>query len=123
MKIKKRSQFPKCIQKFKEVKGISVHDCIGGHDMADHSAHAHCFPGDPYRGWICAKYAYNLKERLTMLHEVAHLIANTSESIPFHGKIWKKAVERIGGTYKAYSYRHGNKRIGYPDYTYRNTKR
>lgn len=118
MKIKKRSLFPKCLQKFKELKGIAVRECVAGLDMEDHAAHAHAASFDPYRGWICMKFKYHLNEKLTMLHEVAHLIVNEDYRVPHHGVAWRKKVVEIGGTYKPYTYKHGYCTVTYQDYTY-----
>ena len=123
MKIKKRSQFPKCIRHFKELKGISTGGCIEASLDSKHVAHAHCDSSDPFQGWICLRYSYQLKEKLTLLHEVAHLIANTSMEVPPHGKKWKDVLLSIGGTYKEFSYVHSGIRYYNLDYTYRNRKR
>lgn len=124
MKIKKRSELPKCVRHFKQLKGICIGECIDKNYAIgkNHAGHAHCF-GDQFQGWICLKYKYQLKERLTLLHEVAHLIANTSPTTPFHGKAWREAVVSIGGTFKSYSYTHGNTINTYIDYTYRARKK
>ena len=119
MKIKKRSLFPKCLQKFKELKGICVRECIAGIDMTDHAAHAHSASMDAYHGWICLKHAYHLREKLTLLHEMAHLLANTHPGTPHHGAAWKKMVTAIGGTFKAYTYKRGKYTVTYQDYTNR----
>ncbi len=116
MIIRKRSQFPKCIRHFKEVKGISVGKCIYDEPILPaHSAHAHCYyKGSRGQGWICLSYKYQLKERLTLLHEVAHLIANTNKFVASHGNKWKKTVVSIGGTYRSYpSY---NRKYMYEDF-------
>lgn len=104
--IKARSKFPKCLRYFETLKGISVGKCINKHrGFDDHGeeieyAHAHCLLHDPYRGWICLRYKYCLKDRYLLLHEIAHLIANVSEDIPDHGNKWKKVIAwltAIGG--------------------------
>jgi hypothetical protein len=119
MKIKKRSQFPKCIRHFKEVKAIYVGKCPAGHLDDKHVGHAHCDPSDPYYGSICLRYKYLLKQRLTLLHEVAHLIANTDAKVPPHGKKWREALLAIGGTFKSFSYTHNGIISTNIDYTYR----
>ena len=65
-------------------------------------AHTHSTKGCKNQGWMCLRYKYQLKERLTLLHEVAHLIANTDEKTPDHGKKWRETVVDIGGTCGAY---------------------
>src|SRR5277367_2206873 len=120
MRITKRKDFPKCVRHFKELKGICIGECIysNGEIDKDHLAHAHCFFGK-HQGWICLRYRQQLKERLTLLHEVAHLIANVFSDIPPHGKLWKNTVVAIGGTYKSYSYIHNYREYEYLDYTHR----
>lgn len=121
IKITKRSEFPKCVQKFKELKGICIGGCVDkGFSMLDrHVAHAHCWH-QKNQGWICLRYKYQLRQKQTMLHEVAHLIANKSSRTPFHGKKWKATLCEIGGSYKEYSYAlsHNRREISL-DYTYR----
>jgi hypothetical protein len=103
--IRKRSLFPKCIRHFREVKGICVGRCIDKKDDIESNleAHAHCLPlCKPYQGWICLRRKNDLKEKYLLLHEVAHLIANTVAGTPSHGKKWRKVVVAIGGTYKPF---------------------
>lgn len=113
--IRKRSEFPKCIRQFKEVKGIYVGGCIDGLEAPKGTAHAHCVAGHHRTGWICLSYKYQLKEKLTLLHEVAHLIADKSVHAPDHGKKWRDIVESINGTYKSYACY--SKRFYYRDYS------
>src|SRR5258708_3203530 len=117
--IKKRSDLPKCVRSFKQLKGICVGACIDKDDVIAKrgKAHAHCHKKDKYKGWICLRYKYHLKERLTLLHEMAHLI---SPAKPYHGKKWKAALVKIGGTFKSYTYTHSGIPHKYMDYTYRN---
>ena len=125
MKIKKRSLFPKWIRHFKELKGISVQECVDP-DLTisdSHIAHAHAGDGDPYQGWICLHYKSTLKNRLILLHEVAHLIANKNPKTPNHGKLWKAAVVAIGGTFKAFVFKRDRKFWRNLDYTYRNNEK
>jgi hypothetical protein len=121
--IKKRSNFPKCVQEFKELKGICVGECIDnlGYYPPDSTrigrypypeAHAHSHNGDPWQGYICLAYKRLLADHYTLLHEVAHLIANTKNE-PSHGKEWRTAVMSIGGTYKPYEFWYRGK-----DYSY-----
>lgn len=101
--IKNRRKFPKCIRHFQEVKGICIGECVDKRDsISPNIAHAHSDSLDSYHGWICIQYKYRLKEKYTLLHEVAHLIANKLARVPTHGKEWRAVVKRIGGTYKPY---------------------
>jgi len=124
MKIKRRSQFPKWIRNVKELKGIFVGGCVDKNVGIgdDHIAHAHSANGDPYQGWICLRLKFHLTNKLTMLHEVAHLIANKMPATPPHGRKWKQALLELGGTFKAFQYRRAGKTYKNLDYTYRNRK-
>ena len=120
MKIVKRQALPKCIRQFKKLKGICVGKCISGKDLdlKKEVAHAHAF-NDIYKGWICLHYKYQLKEKLVLLHEVAHLIGNNKIKHLPHGKEWKKVVQNIGGTFKPFKYIFKGKPEISPDLTYR----
>jgi hypothetical protein len=115
VKIRRRSQFPKCIRHFKEVRGICIGECVEKCEInKHHAAHAHCNHND-YPGWICLRRKTQLREKFTLLHEVAHIISCTSNNIPYHGKKWREVVVAIGGTYQ--SYKSYCKRYIYKDYS------
>ena len=104
-----RKHFPKCVRHIEDLKGISVGECIAGITNwgKDSAAHAHTNYGDSNMGWVCLKHKYLLKDKWTLLHEVAHLIANKYRSYAPHGEKWRKAVVAIGGTYKPYKSYNG----------------
>jgi len=111
--IRQRSRMPVSVRYYSELKGICIGQCVdktrtykNGSAFDNAYAHAHVSPSDQYSGWICMEYKYQLKDKLGLLHEVAHLIANKSSSYGFHGKRWRKVVKEIGGTYKPYVFRH-----------------
>ena len=111
--IKKRSKFPKCVRKFKELKGICVGTCIDRFHPENWNnvyAHAHSRnDDDPYKGWICLRDKYILKDRYSLLHEVAHLIADKVDpEYRHHSKKWKEILIKIGGTIKVYIDSRGN---------------
>jgi hypothetical protein len=122
MKITKRKDLPKCVRRFKQLKGICVGGCVDKSEgiRQDHIAHAHSCT-KKYKGWICLRYRYQLRERLTLLHEVAHLIVDSPKALP-HGKEWKKTVVDIGGTFKSYRYIRNGGEYEYLDFTYRHNK-
>jgi hypothetical protein len=124
-KITRRSQFPYCLRSIEEVKGICVGGCVDPtiEIMKRHAAHAHCRSGDLFQGWICVRRNYHTRFRLMMLHEAAHLIANKRLETPMHGRKWKQALVKLGGTFKPYSYKVGRFYHMVIDYTYRNTMR
>jgi hypothetical protein len=107
MIIKNRSKFPKCIRKFKEIKGICVEECIDYIDPNPFKyngyiieAHAHPLYFCPFQGWICLRKKKMLKDEGILLHEVAHLIANKLPWIRVHGKEFKKVCKEIGALIK-----------------------
>jgi SprT-like family len=108
MIIKARYKFPKCLRKFKEVKGIYVEECIDLNNTNPFIlsrgriplAHAHPRYFDPFRGWICLKEKEMLEDEGTLLHEVAHLIACKLPWIQPHGKEFKKVCREIGAPIK-----------------------
>ena len=121
MKITNRKHFPSYLQRFLRLKGICIGTCINKNsDMDDlHVAHAHSSWNDPFCGWICLRHKFRLKQKLLMLHEMAHLIANVIPTTPAHGKLWKETVIHIGGTFKTFQYKTNGKVYEYLDYTHR----
>lgn len=122
IKLTKRSQFPSYARRFKELKGICIGGCVDPDNgfSKGHIAHAHSRPSK-FQGWVCFSYRYHLR-KLVLLHEIAHLIANKRKGIPWHGKKWKDALVKIGGTFKSFSYIYKDRIFTNLDYTYRNTK-
>lgn len=96
--IKNRNKFPVCIRNFTVLRGISIGKCVDSSTIKN-SAHAHTEPIDPFHGWICLKYRFQLKEKFLLLHEIAHLLAPVKTH---HGKAWQKIVVKIGGTTKPF---------------------
>lgn len=123
IKLIRKYQFPKYLRKFKELKGICIGGCIDKERgiKEKHWAHAHPHGGfDKYAGWICLRHQFQLKMKLLMLHEMAHLL--TPWYCTTHGKEWRKALLSIGGTFKSFVYRMNNKIYTNLDYTYRPRK-
>jgi hypothetical protein len=117
--LRKRSAFPECVRHIKQLKGICIGTCINPNtqpkdDLTYKSpGHSHPYHGK-YQGWICLKYKYQLKEKNTLLHEAAHLIANKARGTPAHGVKWKSILIKLGGTLHQYfSY---NKKFIYDDF-------
>ena len=89
-----RSQWPKYLLQFKELKGIRyVKTCSTGDPLG--TAHAHCRKYYRKRGWICLDSKLLIKNKKLMLHEVAHLIAGYEAH---HGDKWRRVCINIGGT-------------------------
>lgn len=106
-----RSLFPKCIRQFNEVRKICVGGCYRGEenyivDGEKFFAHAHVIKAeyclrpeyDEFRGVICLKHKFLLRNKNLLLHEVAHLLTPHDS----HGKDWKETLLKIGGTTKRY---------------------
>ncbi len=105
--ITKRSEFPKCVRQFKELKGICVGSCIDPFDVSfdryNYPAHAHIEGTIGRSGWICLRDQSLLNNKPLLLHEVAHLIAgNITPTLLGHGKRWRDIVVRIGGSLEPY---------------------
>jgi hypothetical protein len=124
--IKKRADFPEVIRNFKQIKGICVGGCVDKDFPIDkkHAAHAHYNKADFYHGWICFRWKYQLKEKFTLLHEVAHIIAGPlivkrgkKWMRISHPKKWREKVAEIGGTYYPYYSYYKNKK--YLDYSHK----
>lgn len=111
--IEKRKDFPKCLRDHKQIKAISIGKCIGINHLDRRGAHAHTDPTDKHYGWVCLSMHSQLRERFTLLHELAHFMVSPSK--PSHGKDWRKAVVKLGGTYKAFHSYH--KDYEYEDYS------
>lgn len=100
--IKKRSEFPKCVRKFKELKGICVGCCIDkeliNRDFSNVIAHAHNHPLDVRPGWICLLEKWVLEDEGILLHEIAHLLVGDGNGgFRLHGKEFNKVCKEIGG--------------------------
>lgn len=106
-KLIKPKYLPKYIGQFKCVKGIAVGGCVDRRDSIEkeNTAHAHNYQEDKYFGWICVRFNYSLRDKKTILHEIAHLIACGRG----HDKVWKDTVVKIGGTYKSYMVKRKSK--------------
>lgn len=104
--IKNRLKFPKQVQQYECLKGICIGGCISKDDSIEGcSAHAHCSNEDLHKGWICLHHKDQLQKTNTLYHEVAHLLINTSPSIPGHGKAWYDKFIEIGGDVSSSKYR------------------
>ena len=84
-----KSKWPKYLKAFEQLKGIAYGDCVSGEQFSHPTAHAHC-----ETGWICLYSKSRIKNRLLMLHEVAHLISMKR----YHCDSWRYALIDIGGT-------------------------
>lgn len=121
IKLIRKYQFPKYLRHFKELKGICIGGCVDKTDInEDHFAHAHP-KGGINQGWICLRYKYQLKMKLLMLHEMAHLLVYTWNTP--HGLEWREALLAIGGTYKPFTYKRNGIWYINLDYTHRPQKR
>lgn len=103
-----RDELPAWLREYEQVRGICIGGCLGsdpirGYDVeaeyprwrADELAHAHSYNTDYLRGWICVPFKKCLKYSVIIKHELCHLIANTSEHYPAHGKRYKDTVMKL----------------------------
>jgi hypothetical protein len=92
------------------VRGLCVGQCVDGSPLAaDVYAHAHQYPRDSNRGWICIRSPRDVLKRgsrelsTTVMHELAHLVA-----IAGHDDDWRKTMRELGQPIPA-AYRKRNK--------------
>jgi hypothetical protein len=92
------------------VRGLCVGQCVDGSPLApDVYAHAHQYPKDSNRGWICIRSPREVLKRgsrelsATVMHELAHLVA-----IAGHDDDWRKTMRELGQPIPA-AYRKRNK--------------
>jgi hypothetical protein len=76
------------------VRGISVGQCVDGSALApDVYAHAHQYPKDSNRGWICVRSPRNVLKpgsrqlSTTVMHELAHLVSAAG-----HDDDWRRTM-------------------------------
>ena len=96
-----KSKWPKYLLKFKELKGIFYCGCVCGlSHTVDCSAHAHDTLNQKGAGWICLTYKSRVRNRLLMLHEVAHLIVGAKKYSRDHNHddVWRRQLLKIGGS-------------------------
>ena len=86
---------PKYLLAFKELEVIFFGGCGLGLEFITqgYPAFAHCHIFDDGMGWICVPNKTRLRNRMIMLHEVAHIIAKSN-----HTDKWRKVLLSIGGT-------------------------
>ena len=105
-----KSQWPKYLLKFKEIKGICWGKCIHGTAFrkkksgAYSPAHAHATPGCSREGWICLMYKKLIKNHELMLHEIAHVIVSSKKYSRDHNHddVWRRQLLKIGGTLNSF---------------------
>lgn len=80
------------------VRGLSVGQCVDGSRLPpDVYAHAHQYPRDSNRGWICICSPRDVLRRgsrqlsATVMHEFAHLVAAAG-----HDDDWRRTMRELG---------------------------
>jgi hypothetical protein len=80
------------------VRGLCVGQCVDGSPLApDVYAHAHQYPKDSNRGWICIRSPRDVLRRgsrqlsTTVMHELAHLVAAAG-----HDDDWRRTMRELG---------------------------
>ncbi len=80
------------------VRGLSVGQCVDGSALAsDVYAHAHQYPKDSNRGWICIRSPKDVlasgsrQLSATVMHEFAHLVAAAG-----HDDDWRRTMRELG---------------------------
>ena len=105
-------------EKYKELgyKGTFVGGCVERGDGSSfrRRAHAHCFDGDPYKGWICVRSPKRLrmangKPSMLMLHEMAHILTPNH----WHDDVWRDKVRELGGRISRWETKEYHRQRGY----------
>jgi hypothetical protein len=80
------------------VRGLSIGQCVDGSPLpADVYAHAHQYPKDSNRGWVCIRSPRDVLRRdsrqlsTTVMHEFAHLLAAAG-----HDDDWRRTMRELG---------------------------
>ena len=118
--------FPHCLKCVPSVIGICVGECVDRcqphriRALHDVYGHAHSNHNCPNVGWICVKHKYLLRDKQLLLHEAAHIIVDrVNNDYMTHGKEWKAALVKLGGTFKPYVFKYKGIEWRHNDYTYR----
>jgi hypothetical protein len=79
------------------VRGLCVGQCVDGSPLpVDVYAHAHQYPKDANRGWICIRSPRDVFRRgsrqlsRTVMHELAHLVAAAG-----HDDDWRRTMREL----------------------------
>jgi hypothetical protein len=82
----------------RRVRGVSVGQCVDGSALPPEVyAHAHQYPKDSNRGWICIRSPRYVLRRgsrqlsTTVMHELAHLVAAAG-----HDDDWRRTMRELG---------------------------
>jgi hypothetical protein len=81
----------------RRVRGLSMGQCVDGSALApDVYAHAHQYPKDSNRGWICIRSPRDVFKQgsrqlsTTVMHEFAHLVAAAG-----HDDDWRRTMREL----------------------------
>jgi hypothetical protein len=96
----------------RRVRGLSMGQCVDGSALApDVYAHAHQYPKDSNRGWICIRSPRDVLKQgsqqlsTTVMHELAHLVAAAG-----HDDDWRRTMRELGQPIPA-AYRKRRRRL------------
>ena len=94
----------------RRVRGLSVGQCVDGSPLPTGVyAHAHQYPKDSNRGWVCIRSPRDILRRgsreisTTVMHEFAHLLAAAG-----HDDDWRRTMRELGQPIPA-AYRKRNR--------------
>ena len=79
---------------FNDVRGLYVGGCVARGPGSRFRAKAHAHTGGEHQGWLCFLSERRLRDRLLVLHELAHLKAGAVG----HTDSWRRVLIEIGGT-------------------------
>ena len=82
----------------RSVRGLSVGQCVDGSPLPPSVyAHAHQYPKDSNRGWVCIRSPRHVlrpgsqEVSTTVMHELAHLLAAAG-----HDDSWRRTMRELG---------------------------
>ena len=90
----KKTDYPKCLRGYPELKGIYVNGCIEDGSPWNENSYAHTHrKTSKHPGIICVENESSLFNEMSMLHELAHLLTSGYG----HRDPWRKKFIELGG--------------------------
>ena len=100
-----RSEYPKFLLDFPQLKGISYDGCVANWREPGYVL-AHTHPvDDEFHGWLCFRNKMLLKDHQLIKHELAHLLTGHG-----HDDVWRKKLIQLGGHIEQYEFRYDKRR-------------
>lgn len=102
MSILKKTDYPRVLKAYPQIKGVSFGKCISDktnrwYEPYQVLAHTHVGEDDPHHGWMCFRDRYLLRDKQLVIHELAHLLTGHG-----HDNTWRDKVLELGGHLDSY---------------------